>query len=127
MPPLGKGSMQPLPTLGVPDTATTHTAPASNFSTALVLMVAVVGLWLLLKMFVRIVLLAISLGVSVLAGAVFHAPAVPYVERLYLQLGTQGLPLLGAPPDPRLTAFAAVFLTTFLLTSFLLAAVSRRS
>ena len=107
--------------------AQAQTPPASNISTAVVLVVAVVGLWLLLKMFVRLVLLGISLATSVLAGAIFHTPVVPYVAQLYAKLGTEGLPLLGAPPDPRLAAFAAVFLGTFLLTSFLFAAVFRRS
>ncbi len=103
------------------------TTPTSNVSTAVVLIVAVVGLWLLLRLFVRVVLLGISLATSALAGAIFHTPVVPHVEHLYAKLGTQGLPLLGAPPDPRLVAFAAVFLFTFLLTSFLLATVFRRS
>ena len=107
--------------------AQANTQPVSNISTAILLLVAIVGLWLLLKLFIRIILLVISLAASALAGTIFYTTAVPYVETLYSKLGTEGLPLIGSPPDPRLTAFASVFLMTFLMSSLLLAVVTRRS
>ena len=102
--------------------------PTTNISTAVILLVAVVVLWLVLKVFIRIVLLGISLGISGLAGTIFHEPVVPHVENLYTHLDMEGgLPFLSTPPDSRLVAFAVVFLVTFLLTAFLLASIFRKA
>ena len=104
--------------------AQANTQPVSNISTAILLLVAIVGLWLLLKLFINYFVGHI-LATSALAGTIFYTTAVPYVETLYSKLGTEGLQLVHL--DPRLTAFASVFLMTFLMSSLLLAVVTRRS
>ena len=108
--------------------------PTANISTAVILLLAIVVLWLLLKVFIRIVLLIISLGVSGITAGIFHRPGTPYVESLYLNLfpGNSPVPEGAFPfiknaPDPQIVAFAAVFLLTFILTSFLLATIFRKA
>ena len=111
-------------------------SPTINFSTAVVLLLGVAALWLLLKVFIRIILLAISLGISALAALILHPVMTPFVEKLYLKIipvqavappDTNLVSSLGKVPDPRLVAFALVFLVTFLLTAFLLGAIFRKS
>ena len=108
--------------------------PTANISTAVILLLAIVVLWLLLKVFIRIVLLIISLGVSGITAGIFHRPVTPYVESLYLRLfpGNSPVPEGAFPfmknaPDPQIVAFSAVFLLTFILTSFLLATIFRKA
>ena len=108
--------------------------PTANISTAIILLLAIVVLWLLLKVFIRIVLLIISLGVSGITAGIFHRPVTPYVESLYLNIfpvnspvPEGAFPFIKNAPDPQIVAFAAVFLLTFILTSFLLATIFRKA
>ena len=52
--------------------AQANTQPVSNISTAILLLVALVGLWLLLKLFIRIILVVISLATSALQELFSH-------------------------------------------------------
>jgi hypothetical protein len=108
--------------------------PTANISTAIILLLAIIVLWLLLKVFIKIVLLIMSLAVSGITAAISYRPTTPYVEFLYRNLfqlnhteREGAFPFIKNIPDPQIVAFAAVFITTFILTSLLLATIFRKT